>query len=50
MVFNEALEKSNVWSKVEVDYIIEAQRQYAAAINSHKVADRLVQQAIELVG
>ena len=50
LVFNEALEKSNVWTKVEVDYIIEAQRQYAAAINSHKVADRLVQQAIELVG
>jgi flagellar hook protein FlgE len=49
-VFNEALEKSNVWTKVEVDYIIEAQRQYAAAINSHKVADRLIQQAIELVG
>lgn len=50
LVFNEALEQSNVWTKVEVDYIIEAQRQYAAAINSHKVADRLVQQAIELVG
>ena len=50
LVFSEALEKSNVWEKVEVDYIIEAQRQYAAAINSHKVADRLVQQAIELVG
>ncbi len=50
LVFNEALEASNVWTKVEVDYIIEAQRQYAAAINSHKVADRLVQQAIELVG
>lgn len=50
LVYNEALEKSNVWSKVEVDYIIEAQRQYAAAINSHKVADRLLQQAIELVG
>lgn len=50
LVFNEALEKSNVWAKVEVDYVIEAQRQYAAAINSHKVADRLVQQAIELVG
>jgi flagellar hook protein FlgE len=50
IVFNEALEKSNVWEKIEVDYIIEAQRQYAAAINSHKVADRLVQQAIELVG
>lgn len=50
LVFNEALERSNVWSKVEVDYIIEAQRQYSAAINSHKVADRLLQQAIELVG
>ena len=50
LVFNEALEKSNVWTKVEIDYMIEAQRQYAAAINSHKVADRLVQQAIELVG
>ena len=50
MVFNEALESSNVWEKVEVDHIIEAQRQYAAAINSHKVADRLIQQAIELVG
>ena len=50
LVFNEALEKGNVWTKVEVDYIIEAQRQYAAAINSHKVADRLLQQAIELVG
>ena len=50
LVFNEALERSNVWAKVEVDYIIEAQRQYAAAINSHKVADRLLQQAIELVG
>lgn len=50
LVFNEALEKSNVWTKVEVDYVIEAQRQYAAAINSHKVADRLLQQAIELVG
>lgn len=50
LVFNEALEASNVWSKIEVDHIIEAQRQYAAAINSHKVADRLVQQAIELVG
>ena len=49
-VFNEALEKSNVWAKVEVDYIIEAQRQYSAAINAHKVADRLMQQAIELVG
>ena len=49
-VITEALEKSNVWTKVEVDYVIEAQRQYAAAINSHKVADRLVQQAIELVG
>lgn len=50
IVFNEALEASNVWTKVEVDHIIEAQRQYAAAINSHKVADRLIQQAIELVG
>lgn len=50
LVFNEALERSNVWTKVEVDYIVEAQRQYAAAINSHKVADRLTQQAIELVG
>ncbi|OGI19817.1 MAG: hypothetical protein A3B68_08385 [Candidatus Melainabacteria bacterium RIFCSPHIGHO2_02_FULL_34_12] len=50
MVFNEALEHSNVWSKIEVDYMVEAQRMYAAAINSHKVADRLVQQAIELVG
>ena len=50
MVFNEALERSNVCAKVEVDYIIEAQRQYAAAINTHKVADRLLQQAIELVG
>jgi len=50
LVFNEALEKSNVWTKVEVDYIIEAQRQYAAAINAHKVSDKLVQQAIELVG
>ena len=50
LVFNEALEKSNVWGKVEVDYIIEAQRQYAAAINAHKVADRLLQQAVELVG
>lgn len=50
LVFNEALEASNVWEKVEVDHMIEAQRQYAAAINSHKVADRLVQQAIELVG
>lgn len=50
LVFNEALEKSNVWAKVEVDYMIEAQRQYSAAINAHKVADRLTQQAIELVG
>ena len=50
LVFNEALERSNVWSKVEVDYIIEAQRQYAAAINSHKLADKMLQQAIELVG
>ena len=50
LVFNEALEKSNVWTKVEVDYVIEAQRQYAAAINAHKVADRLLQQAVELVG
>ncbi|MBI3308787.1 MAG: flagellar hook basal-body protein [Candidatus Melainabacteria bacterium] len=50
MVFNEALEASNVFTKVEVDQMIEAQRQYAAAINAHKVADRLVQQAIELVG
>lgn len=50
LVFNSALEASNVWSKIEVDYIIEAQRQYAAAVNSHKVADRLLQQAIELVG
>jgi flagellar hook protein FlgE len=49
-VFNEAIEKSNVWTKVEVDYMIEAQRQYSAAINAHKVADRLMQQAIELVG
>lgn len=49
-VFNEALERSNVWTKVEVDYVIEAQRQYAAAINAHKVADRLIQQAVELVG
>jgi len=49
-VFNEALERSNVWTKVEIDAMIEAQRQYAAAINSHKVADRLIQQAIELVG
>lgn len=50
LVFNEALEKSNVWTKVEVEYIIEAQRQYAAAVNAHKVSDRLLQQAIELVG
>lgn len=50
MVFNEALERSNIYTKVEVDYMIEAQRQYAAALNAHKVADRLVQQAIELVG
>lgn len=50
LVFNEALERSNVWTKVEVDYVIEAQRQYAAAVNAHKVADRLMQQAIELVG
>jgi flagellar hook protein FlgE len=50
MVFNNALERSNVHTKVEVDYMIEAQRQYAAALNTHKVADRLVQQAIELVG
>ncbi len=50
LVFNEALEKSNVWTKVEIDAIIEAQRQYSAAINAHKVADRLTQQAIELVG
>lgn len=50
LVYNEALERSNVWSKVEVDYLIEAQRQYAAAIGAHKVADRLLQQAIELVG
>lgn len=50
LVFNEALERSNVWSKVEIDYIIEAQRMYSAAISSHKVADRLVSQAIELVG
>lgn len=50
LVFNEALERSNVWAKVEVDYIIEAQRQYAAAVNAHKVADRLISQAIELVG
>ena len=50
LVINEALERSNVWTKVEVDAIIEAQRQYAAAINSHKVADRLISQAIELVG
>lgn len=49
-VYNEALEKSNVWAKVEVDSMVEAQRQYSAAINSHKVADRLIQQAIELVG
>ena len=49
-VVNEALERSNVWTKVEVDQIIEAQRYYAAAVNSHKVADRLIQQAIELVG
>ena len=50
LVFNEALEKSNVWTKVEIDQVIEAQRSYAAAINTHKVADRLLQQAIELVG
>jgi flagellar hook protein FlgE len=50
LVFNESLEKSNVWTKIEVDSIIEAQRTYSAAINSHKVADRLTQQAIELVG
>ena len=49
-VITEALEKSNVWGKIEIDYMIEAQRQYAAAINAHKVADRLMQQAIELVG
>lgn len=49
-VFNEALEKSNVNTKVEIDYIVEAQRQYSAALNSHKIADRLLQQAIELVG
>lgn len=50
LVFNEALERSNVWTKVEIDHIIEAQRLYSAAISSHKVADRLVSQAIELVG
>ncbi|MBI2995822.1 MAG: flagellar hook basal-body protein [Candidatus Melainabacteria bacterium] len=50
LVFNEALEKSNVWTKVEIDSIIEAQRQYTAAINAHKVADKLLQQAVELVG
>lgn len=49
-VFNNRIEGSNVWAKVEIDYIIEAQRQYQAAVNAHKIADRLLQQAIELVG
>ena len=42
--------KKYIVTKVEIDYIVEAQRQYSAALNSHKIADRLLQQAIELVG
>lgn len=48
-VIGEALEKSNVWLKVETHYMTEAQRAYQAATQLHKLADKISATAIEMI-
>lgn len=48
-VFNESLEMSNVWLKLETHYMMTAQRSYQAATQLHKLADKIDATAIEMI-
>ena len=48
-IISEAIEKSNVFSKVEAHYLTEAQRYFQFATQAQKLADKITGTAIELI-
>ena len=48
-ILSEAIEKSNVFSKVEAHYLTEAQRYFQFATQAQKLADKITGTAIELI-
>lgn len=48
-VINEALEKANVWIKIEAHQLTDAQRYFQASSQLHKLADKITGTAIEMI-
>ncbi|NQY80389.1 MAG: flagellar hook basal-body protein [Candidatus Caenarcaniphilales bacterium] len=48
-IISEAIEKSNVFSKVEAHYLTEAQRYFQFSTQAQKLADKITGTAIELI-
>lgn len=48
-IISEALEKSNVWVKVEAHTLTDAQRYFQAATQIHKLADKITGTSIEMI-